>query len=204
MTKVLDSIVSPKSSRKWMKSLGVATLSSAGAGALIFKVNKVRERRDANAVFRQNIIARHNTLQKEWENFLANPDRVLDNPALNDRNHPVHGAVFEAMRRARMFRVHFATEKVKDVRESSFARAVEYAEYRWKQAQQMSQEIGVKDLDEEKLKHLKKAKTQWRAIKNSQKTPAEKKRAYTAFTREIKEVMHLSEVTDKAIREHLK
>lgn len=204
MTKVLDHIVSPKSTNKWIKNVGVATLSSVGAGALIFKVHKARERRDANAVLRQHIIARHNSLQKEWNDFLADPERVLENPALNDRNHPVHGSAFEGMRRAKMLRVYFATEKTKDVRESPFYKAIEKAEHDWMEAQKRSQEIGVKDLGAEELKHLKKAKTQLRTIKNPQKTTAEKKRAYAAFIREMKEAMYLSEVTDKAIKEYIK
>lgn len=204
MTKVFDHIVSPASSPKWVKGLSIAALSSVGAGAVVVGVHKSRERRDANTVYKQNIIARHNALQKEWNDFLSDPERVLENPALNDQNHPLHGSVFEAMRRARMFRVHFASEKIKDVRESSFYKAVESAEYRWIKAQKLSKEIGLKELTEEEAKHLKKAKTQLRALRNPEKTAAEKKKAYTAFSREIKEVMRLSDITDRIVRNYMK
>lgn len=204
MTKVLDHIVSPKASKKWLKGIGVAVISSMGAGGLVVGVIKSRERKDANRVLRDNIIARHNILQKEWNDFLSDPERVLDNPALNMHNHQVHIHAFEALRSTNFQRPYFTNYEVKNVKLSPFYNSVVKAETKWMESKKRAAEIGLSDLSEEQVRHLKKAKTQLRHLKNPQKTPAEKKRAYDAFCKEFKSVMLLNKTTEKALKGYLK
>lgn len=203
MTKTLEHIVSPSSSPKWLKGIWVTTFSALGAGVLVFKVQKFRERRDGNEVLRNSIIARHNSLEKEWNDFLSDPERVLENPALVMDSHRVNITMTDALRRAKMSRVYFATERAKNIRNTTFYKNVANAETEWVVAQKVSSEIGTADLTAEDIRHIKKAKTQLRILKNPNKAKGEKKKAYEALHAELKGVMYIYDATENTLRDYL-
>lgn len=201
MTVSPSTVVSPKGTKKVAVALSVAT---AGAG-LAFSVLTAKRRKELFEIQRNALVARHNLLRKDWEEFLAEPERVLDNPELMLYNHEIGRELSEAFRTANMLRPFFMNGKpTRHIHGSAYYNAVLKAEFVWNDTQRRSEEIGDKELTAEQARSLKKARTQLKHLKNPQKSVAEKRRAYNAFQKEIASVMKLDRITVKALEDYLK